>query len=103
MFSCKVLLITAGTFIIIFTILLLLIIILFLKMTIILVRSPDLHRMNATAGYKGVVGRTCKTDPNRCFFVFIFIIMMIMIIMIISIIFIIMIIFTLAAETPEET
>jgi len=27
-------------------------------------RSPDLHRMNATAGYKGVVGRTCKTDPN---------------------------------------
>ena len=23
-------------------------------------------RMNVTAGYKGVVGRTCKTDPNRC-------------------------------------
>ena len=25
-------------------------------------------RMNVTAGYKGVVGRTCKTDPNRCLF-----------------------------------
>ena len=24
-------------------------------------------RMNVTTGYKGVVGRTCKTDPNRCF------------------------------------
>ena len=28
--------------------------------------AASLHRMNVTAGYKGVVGRTCKTDPNRC-------------------------------------
>ena len=28
--------------------------------------ADSLHRMNVTAGYKGVVGRTCKTDPNRC-------------------------------------
>jgi len=26
--------------------------------------SPDYCRMNVTAGYKGVVGRSCKTDPN---------------------------------------
>lgn len=26
--------------------------------------SPDYCRMNVTAGYKGVIGRTCKTDPN---------------------------------------
>lgn len=26
--------------------------------------SPDYCRMNATAGYKGVIGRTCETDPK---------------------------------------
>ena len=26
--------------------------------------SPDYCRMNVTAGYKGVMGRTCETDPT---------------------------------------
>ena len=26
--------------------------------------SPNYCRMNATAGYKGLVGRVCRTDPN---------------------------------------
>ena len=39
----------------------------YLNISIIFCRSPQysLSRMNTSAGYKGVVGRTCETDPNR--------------------------------------
>jgi len=32
---------------------------------VFLASSPDYCRRNSTAGYRGVVGRTCTTDPNR--------------------------------------
>ena len=90
MFSCKVLLTTAGTLITIIDILIL------LSLTMMIIpgsSQADLHRMNVTAGYKGVVGRTCKTDPNRFF--------IIVITNIVVVFMIVVIIIFLAAETLE--